>query len=53
MTIKEKSLNSEERKVQIFSLENKIIDNVGLTKEQILLNELKTLAKEYFLIEQL
>ncbi|MFW9826647.1 MAG: DNA double-strand break repair nuclease NurA [Candidatus Thorarchaeota archaeon] len=53
MTTREKSLNSEERKVQIFSLEKEIIDNVGLTKEQILLNELKTLAKEYFLIEKL
>jgi hypothetical protein len=53
MTIRDKPINSEENKIQTFSFNKKIISHVGSTKEQLLLNELKTIAKEYLAIEKL
>ncbi|MFX1420579.1 MAG: DNA double-strand break repair nuclease NurA [Promethearchaeota archaeon] len=53
MTIREKFYNSEDRNSHLFSSNKEIKNNLGLTKEQILLKDLKTIAKEYLELEKL
>ncbi len=53
MTIRDKYLNSEESNFLTLSHDKEIINNLGLTKEQLLLTDLKTIAKEYLAIEKL
>jgi hypothetical protein len=51
--IRDKPLNPEKRFLKAFSREELIINNLGLTKEQLLLKDLKTIVKEYLAIENL
>ena len=53
MTIRDKFINSKNTNFQNFSHDNEIINNIGLTKEQLLHNYLKVLAKEYLALEEL
>ncbi|MFX1312252.1 MAG: DNA double-strand break repair nuclease NurA [Promethearchaeota archaeon] len=53
MTIRNEYLNSEECKFHNLYHDKEIINNLGLTKEQLLLTDLKTIAKEYLAIEKL
>ncbi len=53
MTIRDKFINSKNSNFQNFSHDNEIINNIGLTKEQLLHNYLKVIAKEYLALEEL
>ncbi|MFX1568756.1 MAG: DNA double-strand break repair nuclease NurA [Promethearchaeota archaeon] len=53
MTIKNKFTKSELMKSRIYSYNKDITLNPGLTKEQLLLNDLKNIAKEYLALEKL
>ena len=53
MTIRDKYIESEEQNSKIVPQDTTIIDNPGLTKEQLLLKDLKNLAKKYLEIEKL
>ncbi|MFX1597200.1 MAG: hypothetical protein ACFFBK_14175, partial [Promethearchaeota archaeon] len=53
MTIRDKLTKSEEKIYNIFNRDNVIFNNLGLTKEQLLLNELRNIAKEYMEVEKL
>ncbi|UCC20251.1 MAG: DNA double-strand break repair nuclease NurA [Promethearchaeota archaeon] len=53
MTIREKFYNSEDRNSHLFSNKKEIKNTLGLTKEQILLKDLKTIATEYLELEKL
>jgi hypothetical protein len=53
MTIRDEYLSLKEKNFRSLSYDKAIIHNLGLTKEQILLKNLKTLAKEYIAIEKL
>ena len=53
MTIKHKFIESEKYSLKIVPQDKTFISNPGLTKEQLLLKDLKTIAKEYLEIEKL
>ncbi len=53
MTIRDKLIGSEKRSFKNVNQDKNSIDELGLTKEQLLLNDLKTIAKEYLEIEKL
>ncbi|MFX1493188.1 MAG: DNA double-strand break repair nuclease NurA, partial [Promethearchaeota archaeon] len=53
MTMKDSSLKTSKFKLKIPKNNNSEITPIGLTKEQILLDDLKKIAKEYLEIEQL
>ncbi|MFW9969748.1 MAG: DNA double-strand break repair nuclease NurA [Candidatus Odinarchaeota archaeon] len=53
MTIWDKFVKSENTNFQNISYRDKTINNIGSTKEQILHNYLKVIAKEYLAIEEL
>ncbi len=53
MTIRDKLTKSEEKIYNIFNHDNVIFNNPGLTKEQLLLKELRNIAKEYMEVEKL
>jgi len=52
MTIRDKFTNSENKKLLNLSHDREIINNLGLTKEQLLLKDLKVIAKEYLALEE-
>jgi len=52
MTIRYKFTNSENKKLLNLSHDREIINNLGLTKEQLLLKDLKVIAKEYLALEE-
>ncbi|MFX1391005.1 MAG: DNA double-strand break repair nuclease NurA [Promethearchaeota archaeon] len=52
MTIRDKIFNSEEKSLKTFSYDKKSSVNLGVTKEQLLLNDLKSIAEEYLSIER-
>ncbi|MFX1326176.1 MAG: DNA double-strand break repair nuclease NurA [Promethearchaeota archaeon] len=53
MTIREKTINLSYKETKLISKENVYNSKIGLTKEQILLKDLKYIAKEYLEIESL
>lgn len=53
MTIWDKFIKSENTNFENLSHSDEIINNIGLTKEQILHNYLKVIAKEYLALEEL
>ncbi|MFW9988234.1 MAG: hypothetical protein ACFFC3_06220, partial [Candidatus Odinarchaeota archaeon] len=53
MTIRDKLTGSENCSFKNVNQDKDNIDDLGLTKEQLLLNDLKTIAKEYLEIEKL
>lgn len=54
MTIKrDKLINSENRNLLNLSHNNEPVKNLGFTKEQLLLKDIKTIAKEYLTLEEL
>ncbi|UCD00870.1 MAG: DNA double-strand break repair nuclease NurA [Promethearchaeota archaeon] len=53
MTIRNKYLNSEEQNFQTLSNDNVNINNLGLTKEQLLLKNLQIIVNEYLSLEKL
>ena len=53
MTIRDKFYNSEDINFHSLSRNKEVMNNLGLTKEQILLKDLKTIAKEYIELEEL
>ncbi len=53
MTIRDNNINSGKTNFRNLTHENEIINNIGLTKEQILHNYLWVIAKEYLAIEKL
>ena len=50
--IKTNSLKVENRDIDISSIKNLNLENLGLTKEQILLNNLKVITKEFIELER-
>ena len=52
MTINDKFIESEKYSFKMVPQDKAIISNPGLTKEQLLLKDLKTIAKEYLEIEK-
>ena len=53
MTIRNNFINVENKDLNFLSREKKVKNNFGFTKEQLLLNNLKALAKEYKELEKL
>ncbi|MFX1345477.1 MAG: DNA double-strand break repair nuclease NurA [Promethearchaeota archaeon] len=53
MTIREKPFRPKNDKLSHFDRKSPSISSIGLTKEQILLKDLKIIAKEYFELEKL
>ncbi len=53
MTIRDKYVNSDNTNFKSTMYNNEIIKNVGLTKEQILHDYLKIIAKEYLALEEI
>jgi len=53
MTIRDKFIESEKRDLKIITQDKAILKNPGLTKEQLLLKDLKNIVKEYLEIEKL
>ncbi|MFX0105221.1 MAG: DNA double-strand break repair nuclease NurA [Candidatus Hodarchaeota archaeon] len=53
MTIRDKYLNSKEENFEILYDDKAIKNHLGLTKEQLILKDLKTIAKEYLALEKL
>ncbi|MFX1377526.1 MAG: DNA double-strand break repair nuclease NurA [Promethearchaeota archaeon] len=53
MTIRDKYISLENTKLENFSHDNKAINNVGLTKEQLLHNHLKLIVEEYLALEKI
>jgi hypothetical protein len=53
MTIRDKFINSDNNNFQNSSHDNNFINKIGFTKEQLLQNNLKKIAKEYLVLEKL
>ncbi|MFX1375502.1 MAG: DNA double-strand break repair nuclease NurA [Promethearchaeota archaeon] len=53
MTIREKPIRQKDDNLPFFDKKNRIPNNIGLTKEQILVKDLKIIAKEYLELEKL
>jgi hypothetical protein len=53
MTIRDKSIISDNVKLKNTSLNNNNVEKIGLTKEQILYDQLKIIAKEYLTLEKI
>jgi hypothetical protein len=53
MTIQDKPIKSKLGNSDFLSHKKEILNNLGLTKEQLLLNDLKAIAKEYVALENL
>ncbi|MFX0039889.1 MAG: DNA double-strand break repair nuclease NurA [Promethearchaeota archaeon] len=53
MTIRDNYINSESTNFNNFSHNNNVINNFGLTKEQLLHNYLRIIANEYLALEEL
>ncbi len=53
MTIRDRLTKSEEKIYTILNDDDLVFNNLGLTKEQLLLKELRNIAKEYMEVEKL
>ncbi len=53
MILKDKPIDLEGKSINFLSQEHQLIDSIGLTKEQLLLKNLKTIAKDYIELERL
>ncbi|MHA1931645.1 MAG: DNA double-strand break repair nuclease NurA [Promethearchaeota archaeon] len=53
MTVRESSLENKGKKLELVDNERVLLDNKGVTREQLLLKDLKIIAKDYLDIEEI
>ena len=53
MTIRENSINIDDNHSERSNEEKELLNQIGVTKEQLLLKDLKSIAKEYVELESL